>query len=173
MKLLILLATLTLSTMVHNGFYEVKINDINGEPFNMGSLVGQWVLVVNVASECGYTSQYEELQKLHETLGDKVAVIGVPSNDFGGQEPGSGEEIASFCKKNYGVTFPILEKVKIKGDDPHPLYQWLTQKEKNDSKNSTVKWNFHKYLVAPNGHLIENFPSKISPMSEEILSYIK
>ena len=159
--------------MVHNGFYEVKINDINGEPFNMGSLVGQWVLVVNVASECGYTSQYEELQKLHETLGDKVAVIGVPSNDFGGQEPGSGEEIASFCKKNYGVTFPILEKVKIKGDDPHPLYQWLTQKEKNDSKNSTVKWNFHKYLVAPNGHLIENFPSKISPMSEEILSYIK
>ncbi|MDX5348667.1 MAG: glutathione peroxidase, partial [Hymenobacteraceae bacterium] len=122
----------------------------------------------NVASECGYTPQYKELQQLHEQYKDKVQVLGFPANNFGGQEPGSHEEIAEFCEKNYGVTFPVFEKISVKGDDQHPLYKWLSEQAGQEPT-----WNFNKYLLDENGHLVRYYPSKVSPMSEELLQDIQ
>ena len=127
--------------------YDIKINAIDGTPIDLNNYKGKYLLFVNVASECGFTGQYEDLQKLYDTYQDKLMVIGVPCNQFGGQEPGTSESIQSFCKKNYGVTFLITEKVDVKGKNQHPLYQWLTDKDLNGVENTSVKWNFHKYLV--------------------------
>lgn len=154
-------------------FHDTQINALSGEPIDLNSFKGKKILIVNVASECGYTPQYKDLQQLHETYQEQLVVIGVPCNQFGAQEPGNSEEIANFCEKNYGVTFLITEKVEVKGENQHPLYRWLTHQEINRVKDSEVKWNFHKYLIDENGALIGEFPSKVNPMSEEITSLIK
>lgn len=131
------------------------INDLNGNPIDLKKFKGKKILFVNVASECGFTPQYADLQKLHETYSDQVTVIGLPCNQFGKQEPGTPEEIHEFCSVNFGVTFLLTEKIEVKGDNQHPLYQWLTDEKKNGLKNSSVKWNFQKYLLDENGHLID------------------
>jgi glutathione peroxidase len=153
--------------------YEIKVKTIDGTETTLSSFKGKKMLIVNVASECGYTPQYADLQKLHEQYGDKVAVLGFPTNDFGAQEPGNEETIKSFCQKNYGVTFPMFSKIQVKGNDMHPLYQWLTDPEKNGWNNRQPAWNFNKYLVDENGNLTDYFPSKVKPMDELILSKLR
>jgi glutathione peroxidase len=163
----------TSQTMDSNtDFYSIKINSISGSEINLKDYEGKKILFVNVASECGFTPQYEGLQKLYELYKGKLMVIGVPSNQFGNQEPGSVEQIQSFCEINYGVTFLITEKVDVKGDNQHPLYTWLTKKENNGVKNSSVKWNFQKYLVDENGGLIDYYWSLTKPMSKKITKYL-
>ncbi len=158
---------------VPGSFYEFRLKAIDGPIINFDQYKGRKVLLVNVASKCGFTTQYEDLQKLHEMYGTKVAILGFPANNFGSQEPGSNEEIALFCSENYGVTFQMFEKISVKGDDMHPLYQWLSNKEYNGWNNDAPSWNFCKYLVDENGELIAFFPSKVKPLSEEVLEKIK
>jgi len=153
--------------------YNIEIKSISGEKINLADFKGKKILFVNVASECGFTPQYEGLQELYEQYKDKLTVIGVPSNQFGGQEPGTAEQIQSFCKLNYGVTFLITEKVDVKGDKQHPLYAWLTKKENNGLKNSSVKWNFQKYLVDEKGELIDYYFSLTKPMSKKITKHLQ
>jgi len=161
------------TTEPYESIYNIKINAINGDAINLSDYKDKYILFVNVASECGFTGQYEDLQKLYETYKDKLMIIGVPCNQFGGQEPGSASEIQTFCKVNYGVTFLLTEKVDVKGDNQHPLYQWLTQKSKNGRSNSSVKWNFQKYLVGKNGELLNYFFSVTQPLSDKITNYLK
>lgn len=144
--------------------YDFKINSLDGKTIDFSAYKGKTLLIVNTASECGYTPQYAELQKLHEAFGDKVVILGFPANNFGGQEPGSNTEIASFCKKNYGVTFQMFEKISVKGQDQHPLYAFL--KEKTGQEPG---WNFSKYLVKPDG-TVKFFKSSVKPMDKEITS---
>jgi len=151
--------------------YDITINNIDGDAINLSDYKGKFILFVNVASKCGFTPQYKELQDLYETYKEDLIIIGSPCNQFGKQEPGNAEEIKSFCNKNYGVTFLITEKINVKGDNQHPLYVWLTSKEINGVKNSNVKWNFQKYLVRRNGGLIDYFYSITSPKSEKITKY--
>lgn len=153
--------------------YDVKINALNGEPINLSDYKNKYILFVNVASKCGFTGQYEDLQKLYDTHKDKLMIIGVPCNQFGGQEPGTVKEIQTFCQANYGVTFLMTEKVDVKGKNQHPLYQWLTQQEKNGSSSSSVKWNFQKYLVGKKGELIDYYFSATNPLSDKIINHIK
>lgn len=153
--------------------YDIEINALNGESINLEDYKGKYILFVNVASKCGFTGQYDELQKLYDTYKDKLMVIGVPCNQFGSQEPGTASEIQSFCQQNYGVTFLMTEKVDVKGNNQHPLYQWLTQQSKNGSSSSSVKWNFQKYLVDTNGHLIDYYFSTTTPLSGKITKNIK
>ena len=153
--------------------YDIKINSIDNTPINLSDYKGKKILFVNVASECGFTPQYEDLEKLYKTYKDDLMIIGIPCNQFGGQEPGSAEEIKSFCQVNYGVTFLITEKVDVKGDNQHPLYKWLTEKELNGSKSSSVKWNFQKYLVDGEGKFIDYWYSITKPMSGKITNYLK
>lgn len=152
--------------------YEIQINQLNGEPLDLSLYKDKYILFVNVASECGFTGQYEDLQKLYNTYTENLMVIGVPSNQFGGQEPGTAEEIQTFCKANYGVTFIMTEKIDVKGDNQHPLYKWLTDKSKNGNTNSTVKWNFQKYLIGKNGELIDYYYSITKPLSSKITKQI-
>jgi len=142
--------------------YDFKVNSLEGNPIDFSVYKGKTLLIVNTASECGYTPQYADLQLLHETFGDKVVILGFPSNNFGGQEPGTNEQIASFCQKNYGVTFQMFEKISVKGKDQHPLYAWL--KEKTGQEPG---WNFSKYLVKPDG-TVKFFKSSVKPMDSQI-----
>ena len=154
--------------------YSLTAVDINGKPFDLGRLKGTKVMVVNTASECGYTPQYKQLQELYTAFKDKgFTIIGFPSNDFGGQEPGSEAEIATFCEKNYGVSFPMMSKVSTKGDAMHPVYQWLTRKDRNGAMDSQVKWNFQKYLINPDGTLHSMLPSSADPLSDEVKNWIE
>jgi glutathione peroxidase len=148
--------------------YNIKINSINKEKIDLSLFKGKKILFVNVASKCGFTSQYKGLQKLHETYKNQLVIIGIPCNQFMNQEPGTNEEIVAFCQKNYGVSFLMTEKVNVKGSDQHALYKWLTSKEINGRKDSKVNWNFQKYLVNESGELIEVFASSIKPMDEKI-----
>lgn len=152
--------------------YDITLNSIEGTAIDLNAFKGKKILFVNVASECGFTRQYKDLQALHESYGDQLVIIGLPCNQFGGQEPGTAAQIKSFCQKNYGVEFLITEKVKVKGEEQHPLYAWLTRKEFNGKKNSSVKWNFQKYLIDENGQLIDYFFSITNPMSTKITSKI-
>nr|WP_282136390.1 glutathione peroxidase [Seonamhaeicola maritimus] len=153
--------------------FEIKINSIHGEPINLLQFKGKHILIVNVASKCGFTSQYKELQKMYEMYKDTLQIIGVPCNQFGGQEPGTLEEINSFCQINYGVSFPLTEKIEVKGKNQHPLYTWLTNKTNNGVKSSEVKWNFQKYLIDPKGNLIDYFLTTTKPMSSKITKHLK
>ncbi len=154
-------------------FHALSANDIHGNPVQMSQYAGKKLLVVNTASECGYTPQYKELQDLYEAYKDKgLVVIGFPCNDFGGQEPGTAQEIEQFCQKNYGVTFPLMEKVRIKGNDPSPVYKWLTRKAENGVLDAVVKWNFHKFLIDEQGHLVKVLGSGIAPSDNEVLSWL-
>jgi len=149
--------------------YDFTLNSIDGQPAPLSAYKGKVVLLVNVASRCGYTPQYTGLEALYERYKDKgLVVIGFPANNFGAQEPGSNEEIKTFCKKNYGVTFPMAAKISVKGDDMAPIYKWLTSKAENGVLDATITWNFNKFLLDENGHLLYYFPSKVTPMSEEI-----
>ena len=153
--------------------YNIEINSLNGEPITLSSFKGKHILFVNVASKCGFTPQYKELQELHETYKSKLVIIGVPCNQFGKQEPGDTKEIETFCEINYGVTFFISEKIEVKGSNAHPLYKWLTQKSKNGVSNSSVKWNFQKYLVNSEGKLIDYYFSATKPNSIKITKHLK
>lgn len=157
---------------VNTSIYDISINSISGEPINLMDFKGKKILIVNTASECGFTDQYADLEKLYETYKDKLVVIGVPCNQFGGQEPGTLTEIQSFCEVNYGVTFLLTEKVDVKGDNQHALYKWLTNKELNGVKSSSVKWNFQKYLIDENGNYIDYFFSMTKPLSSKITKYV-
>lgn len=153
--------------------YDIEINTLNGEKLDLNTLKGKYILFVNVASECGFTGQYEGLQELYDTYKEQLMVVGVPCNQFGKQEPGTASEIQTFCQKNYGVSFLMTEKIDVKGDQQHPLYKWLTSKELNGAKNSSVKWNFQKYLISPEGHFIDYYYSMTKPMSSKITKHIK
>ena len=153
--------------------YDIEINDLDDSPINFHEFKGKYILFVNVASECGFTGQYEGLQRLYDIYKSKLMVIGVPCNQFGQQEPGSSREIKSFCKQNYGVTFLMTEKIDVKGKKQHPLYQWLTNKELNGVKSTTVKWNFQKYVIGKNGEFIDYFYSMTRPTSSKITKLIK
>jgi glutathione peroxidase len=158
---------------LNKSFYDLTIKSLDGkETISFSTYKGKKILCVNTASECGYTRQYEGLQKLAEQYKDKLVVIGFPCNQFGGQEPGSSEEIDKFCKKNYGVTFPLTEKIDVKGKNQHPVYQWLCQKSNNGVGDYDVKWNFNKFLIDENGNLAGYFPSSVKPESEELKAAI-
>jgi glutathione peroxidase len=157
------------STHLSNSIYDIKIKGIHGGLIDLNEYRGKKMLIVNTASHCGFTKQYADLQLLHEKYSDQLKVIGVPCNQFGGQEPGNSDEISNFCEINYGVTFELTEKVDVKGPNQHPLYTWLTQKKFNGLKNSSVKWNFQKYLIDEEGKLIDFYYSITNPMSSKIL----
>lgn len=153
-----------------NSFYDFKMTSLDGKEIDFSKFKGKKVLLVNTASECGYTPQYADLEELHEKHGDKVVVLGFPANNFGGQEPGSNKEIASFCQKNYGVEFQMFEKISVVGDDRHPLYTWLEQNSPNHDKPT---WNFSKFLVDENGKVVAFYPSKVKPMDAELIAAIQ
>jgi glutathione peroxidase len=157
-----LLSILLIVTMA-SSIYDLKVNSIDGQLIDFAQYKGKTLLIVNTASKCGYTPQYDELQKLHEQFGNKVTILGFPANNFGAQEPGTNLEIAEFCKVNYGVTFQMFEKISVKGDDQHELYKWL--KEKTGQEPG---WNFCKYLVKPDGS-VTFFSQKVKPMDKQIL----
>jgi len=150
-----------------------KVKSIEGGTIDFSKFKGKKILVVNTASKCGYTPQYEALEKVYQEYKDKLVIIGFPANNFGGQEPGADSEIQEFCKARFGVKFPLASKVSVKGDDTAPIYKWLTSKSENGVLDAEVKWNFGKFLLDENGKLIAYFPSKVTPDSEEILKYIK
>jgi glutathione peroxidase len=152
--------------------YDFKMKTLEGIEVSLSKFKGKKMLLVNVASECGYTPQYKNLQALHIKHGDKLVVIGFPANNFGKQEPGTESEIKEFCSKNYGVTFLMMEKISVRGADIHPLYRWLSNKEENGSCDEAPKWNFCKYLIDEQGKIIKFFSSKVDPLSEEIVSLL-
>ena len=155
------------------GFYDFKVKTLEGQTFDFASLKGKKVMIVNTASKCGFTPQYKELEELYNKYGgDNFMIIGFPANNFGAQEPGTASEIRKFCTENYGITFPLMEKISVKGEDMHPLYQWLTLKAKNGVMDSEVRWNFQKYLIDENGKLVDVIYSKESPLSDKITSWL-
>lgn len=168
-----LIMVLTVSAQ-HKTLYDFKVNDITGNEYDMSQLKGKKVLIVNTASKCGFTPQYAELEELYETYGgDKFTIIGFPANNFMNQEPGTNEEIATFCQINYGVTFPMMGKISVKGDDIHPLYAWLTHKSENGKIDQKVKWNFNKFMIDEKGNVVGYAPSSTKPMSDKIVNWIK
>ncbi len=154
--------------------YQFKVADLDGNDFDFSTLKGKKILVVNTASECGLTPQYEQLQAIYEQYKDKnFVIIGFPANNFGAQEPGTNEQIATFCQKNYGVTFPMMSKISVKGKDMHKIYQFLTQKTKNGLQDSEVEWNFQKYLINENGELEKVISPRVLPTDTEIVNWIE
>lgn len=154
--------------------YSLTATDIHGQPFSFAALRGKKVLIVNTASECGNTPQYAQLQELYETYQDKgLVIVGFPSNDFGGQEPGTEAEIETFCQQNYGVTFPMMSKVHTKGAEQHPVYQWLTHKALNGLQDSEVEWNFHKFLIDTEGQLVMSLTAEMSPLDDQVMTWLQ
>ncbi len=149
------------------------VDDIFGDPFDLSQLKGKKVMVVNTASKCGLTPQYEQLEELYSTYGgDNFVIIGFPANNFMNQEPGSNEEIITFCQENYGVTFPMMSKVSVKGRDIAPVYEWLTSKELNGKMDVSISWNFQKFLVDEDGQLVDVLSPRESPMSDQVISWL-
>ena len=176
MKNLIIMSLLLFSATVYSqsSFYDFKVKDIDGKEFSFAQLKGKKVMIVNVASKCGYTGQYEQLQEVYKQYGgDKFVIIGFPANNFMGQEPGTEAEIKEFCSTKYQVSFPMMSKISVKGEDMHPVYKWLTSKSLNGHSDSEVKWNFQKYLIDENGKLIEVIGTREKPNSDEIIAWIK
>ncbi|MDA8758377.1 glutathione peroxidase [Flavobacteriaceae bacterium] len=154
--------------------YQFKVKDIEGKTFDFENLRGKKIMIVNTASKCGLTGQYKGLQKLYDRYKNSgFVIVGFPANDFLWQEPGSNKEIAAFCEKNYGVTFPMMSKITVKGNEMHPLYQFLTQVRKNGYKSSTVSWNFQKYLIGTDGKLSKIITPRTAPMSEEVVNWVE
>ena len=175
-KLTLILSLTVISTVAFSqkSFYDFKVKDIEGKEFNLSSLKGKKVLVVNTASKCGNTPQYKQLEAIYKEYGgDKFTIVGFPANNFFKQEPGTNKEIAEFCEKNYGVTFPMMSKISVKGSDMDPLYKWLTSKSENGLKDSEVKWNFQKYMIDENGKLVDVVDPKVKPDDDKIVSWIK
>lgn len=171
----ILITLLSVTTMAQNkNFHDFTVRTIDGKEFPLAQLKGKKVLVVNVASKCGLTPQYEELQALYDKYGsDKFMIIGFPANNFKGQEPGTNEEIQQFCSLNYGVTFPMMAKISVVGDDMAPVYRWLTQKELNGKEDAEVTWNFQKFMINEDGSWAGFVTPQTKPLSEEIISWIE
>lgn len=155
-----------------SSIYDFKVPGLTGNQINFSDFKGKKILVVNTASKCGNTPQYETLEKLYETHKDKLVIVGFPANNFGGQEPGTSGEIQEFCKKNYGVTFPMADKISVKGDDMAPIYKFLTEQAAKKGLEDPVSWNFGKFLLDENGNLIATFSPKTQPMSDEIMKYL-
>lgn len=153
--------------------YDIEIKSLQSTPILLSDFKGKYILFVNVASKCGFTPQYKDLEKLHNTYKKSLVVIGVPCNQFGKQEPGNNKEIKEFCELNYGVSFLMTEKIDVKYTNKHPLYNWLTSKRLNNKKNSSVRWNFQKYLVSPEGELIDYYFSITNPLSSKITKHLK
>lgn len=154
--------------------YDIEVKTISGESVKMEQYKGKVLLIVNTASKCGFTGQYDGLQKLYETYSEQgLEVLGFPSNDFLKQEPGSNEEIASFCKLNYGVSFPMFEKVGVKGKEQHPLYTYLTSKETNPEFNGKISWNFNKFLISRDGKIVNRFGSRTAPDNSDLTAAIE
>ncbi len=154
-----------------SSIYDFKVEAIDGTTIDFSEYKGKKLLIVNTASKCGYTPQYEDLQTLHEEYGDKLVILGFPSNNFMGQEPGTNLQIAEFCSENYGVTFQMFAKVEVKGKDQHPLYKWLSNKDLNGWNDDAPSWNFCKYLIDENGKLVKFYKSSVKPMDQEILDF--
>ncbi len=171
MKILFIAMLISL-TLSGPTVYDFKVTGLDGKMIDMAQFKGKKIMIVNTASKCGNTPQYEDLEKLYEKYKDKLVIIGFPANNFGGQEPGSNEEIKDFCKKNYGVSFPMAEKVSVKGEDIDPLFKLLVDEAGKLGIENPIKWNFTKFLIDEKGNLITVFSSKIKPMSEEILKYL-
>lgn len=172
-KLQLVLSIMLLSYLgLSQSFHELEINSITGQKISMNDFKGKYILVVNVASKCGYTKQYEDLEKLYK-LHENLIVLGVPCNQFANQEPKSEQEIIKFCTSKYNVTFPMTQKVNVKGKKKHPLYSWLTEKSKNNLDDFRVSWNFNKFLINPKGELVEHYGSSTKPLSEKITSLLK
>ena len=153
--------------------YQFKVTDLYGKVFDFAALKGKKILIVNTASECGLTPQYKDLEAIYKKYKDlNFVIVGFPANNFGSQEPGSNAEIAKFCEMNYGVTFPMMEKISVKGKDMHALYQFLTQKSKNGLQDSEVEWNFQKYLINEQGHLEKVVSPRVLPTDAEIVGWI-
>lgn len=170
--ILIMLPAFSVTAQEQN-IYNFTVKDIDGNDFSFDQLKGKKVMIVNVASKCGLTPQYEQLQEVYETYGgDNFTIIAFPANNFMGQEPGTDEEIKAFCSENYGVSFPIMSKISVNGKDMHPIYQWLTSKELNGVEDSSVKWNFQKYLISEEGELVKVLNPKTKPDDQEIIEWI-
>ena len=170
---LIFLMAMKTNAQSPKSFHDFTVTTLEGESYDLSQLKGKKVLVVNTASKCGFTPQYEGLQKLYEEYGgDNFIIIGFPANNFLRQEPGSNEKIREFCIRNYGVTFPMMGKISVKGKDMHPIYRWLTSKELNGVEDSSVTWNFQKYMVDEEGRLVGSLPPKTKPLSDQITSWI-
>jgi glutathione peroxidase len=155
-----------------DSIFKISIDTLSGKPLVWSDFMNKKIMIVNVASECGFTPQYAQLQELYEANSDKLVILGCPCNDFGGQEPGESSQIEQFCQVNYGVTFPLTEKIKIT-QNPHSLYVWLTQKEKNQKGDFTVHWNFHKFLIDDDGSLYKSLPSTSDPFCDDILHWLR
>jgi glutathione peroxidase len=184
----LMFAMILSATLTGGSIYDFKAPGLTGGTINFSDFKGKKILIVNTASKCGNTPQYDDLEKLYEKYKDKLVVVGFPANNFGAQEPGANEEIAEFCKKNYGVTFPMAGKVSVKGDDIDPLFKWLVQQSNEMAKNlptdnskdlawrdylrNPITWNFTKFLIDENGNLVAVFHNKVNPMSEEITKYL-
>ncbi len=168
------MSTKVTTPMKKETIYQFKVEDLSGDSFDFSTLKGKKILVVNTASECGLTPQYEQLQAIYEKYKDKnFVIVGFPANNFGAQEPGSNQQIATFCQKNYGVTFPMMAKISVKGSDMHPVYQFLTQKAKNGLEDSEVQWNFQKYLINEKGELAKVISPRTLPTDAEIVNWIE
>jgi glutathione peroxidase len=150
--------------------YDFKVAGLDGDTIDFAQFKGKKILIVNTASKCGFTPQYEDLEKLYKTYKDKLVIVGFPANNFFSQEPGSNETISEFCKKNYGVSFPMAAKISVKGKNIAPIYKWLCNKEENGVMDAKISWNFNKFLLDENGKIIAHFKSAVKPMSEEIVS---
>lgn len=155
------------------GIYAYKVEGLKGDTIDFAGFNGKKILIVNTASECSYTYQYEALEALYRQYKDKLVIVGFPTNDFGGQEPGSNEEIEEFCRENYGVSFPMSAKISVKGSDMAHIYKWLTDKEQNGHSSSTIEWNFQKYLVDEQGKLIDVFPPATEPFDDAVIMAIE
>lgn len=154
--------------------YQFKVQDIEGKPFDFAALKGKKIMIVNTASKCGLTPQYEQLEALYDKYKSKnFVIVGFPANDFMSQEPGTDKEIAQFCQLNYGVSFPMMSKISVKGKDMHPVYHFLTEKSKNGLEDSKVEWNFQKYLIDENGHLVRVVSPRILPTDQSIIDWIE
>ncbi|MBV9283090.1 MAG: glutathione peroxidase [Acidimicrobiia bacterium] len=154
--------------------HDIDIKTLNGDPSTLADYKGKAVLVVNVASKCGLTPQYEGLERIHEQYADRgFTVLGVPCNQFGAQEPGSPEEIATFCSTSYGVTFPMTEKIEVNGEGRHPLYEKLTAKEDAEGKAGDIQWNFEKFLISPEGEIVARYRPMTEPEADEVVKDIE
>ena len=171
--ILIIMTLFTFTTNAQESIYDIEINDISGKPIDLKQFRGKHILFVNVASECGFTPQYAGLEELHQQFKENLVVIGLPCNQFGGQEPGTEKDIQQFCTKNFAVSFLLTEKIKVKGEGKHHLYKWLTDKKKNGKSSSSVKWNFQKYVLDEKGEFVNYFYSTTKPMSPKITSLLK
>ncbi len=171
---IILISIVGMSNAQEKSFHDFKAESITGEEIDFSTFKGKKILVVNTASKCGLTPQYEQLQELYETYGGEgFEIVGFPANNFGKQEPGSNEEIKTFCEENYGVSFTMMNKISVKGDDIHPIYAWLTQKSQNGVKDSEVTWNFQKYFINEDGQLVDFATPKTKPLDDKIIAWIQ